>query len=77
MLRLIVSANVVPSSLIFVTLTIEAIHSYDTSVITRATSRNVSPVKYELRFYIPEQSILHSHRREILKSYILLTGWTL
>jgi hypothetical protein len=30
----------------------------------------VSPVKYELRFYIPEDGIHHSHRRESLKSYI-------
>jgi hypothetical protein len=29
----------------------------------------VSPVKYELEFYIPEDAILHSHRRENLKSY--------
>jgi hypothetical protein len=29
----------------------------------------VSPVKYELCFYIPEDDILHSHRRENLKSY--------
>jgi hypothetical protein len=29
----------------------------------------VSPVKYELGFYIPEDTILHSHRRENLKSY--------
>jgi hypothetical protein len=29
----------------------------------------VSPVKYELDFYIPEDDILHSHRRENLKSY--------
>jgi hypothetical protein len=28
----------------------------------------VSPVKYELGFYIPEDDILHSHRRENLKS---------
>jgi hypothetical protein len=26
------------------------------------------PVKYELGFYIPEDDILHSHRRENLKS---------
>jgi hypothetical protein len=39
--------------------------------------RNVSPVKYELYFYIPEDDILHSHCRENLKSYIALTGWTL
>jgi hypothetical protein len=37
----------------------------------------VSPVKYELGFYIPEDDILHSHRRDILKSYIGLTGWAL
>jgi hypothetical protein len=30
----------------------------------------VSPVKYELGFYIPEDGILHNHRRENLKSYI-------
>jgi hypothetical protein len=37
----------------------------------------VSPVKYEEGFYIPEDDILRSHRREDLKSYIALTGWTL
>jgi hypothetical protein len=37
----------------------------------------VSPVKYELGFYIPEDEILHSHCRENLKSCIALTGWTL
>jgi hypothetical protein len=26
----------------------------------------VSPVKYELGFYLPEDDILHSHRRENL-----------
>jgi hypothetical protein len=36
----------------------------------------VSPVKYELYFYIPEDDILHSNCRENLKSYIALTGWT-
>jgi hypothetical protein len=37
----------------------------------------VSPVNYELGFYIPEEGILHSHRRENFKSYIpagLCTG---
>jgi hypothetical protein len=29
----------------------------------------VSPVKYELGFYIPEDAILHSHRRGKVKSY--------
>jgi hypothetical protein len=37
----------------------------------------VSPVRYELGSYIPEDGILHSDRRENLKSYIALTGWTL
>jgi hypothetical protein len=32
----------------------------------------VSPVKYELSFYILEDGILHSHRLENLKSYRLL-----
>jgi hypothetical protein len=31
----------------------------------------VSHVKYELGFYIPEDGILHSHRRENLKSYCI------
>jgi hypothetical protein len=30
----------------------------------------VSPVKYELGFYIQGDAILHSHRRENLTSYI-------
>jgi hypothetical protein len=30
----------------------------------------MSPEKYELGFYIPEDGILHSDRRENLKSYI-------
>jgi hypothetical protein len=30
----------------------------------------VSPVKYELGFYIPEDDILHSHRREHSKSLL-------
>jgi hypothetical protein len=35
------------------------------------------PVRYEKGFYIPEDGILHSHRREYLKSYIAVTGWAL
>jgi hypothetical protein len=33
----------------------------------------VSSVRYELGFYVPEDSILHSPRRENFKSYIALT----
>jgi hypothetical protein len=32
----------------------------------------MSPVRYELGFYIPEDDILHNHRREELKSYNLI-----
>jgi hypothetical protein len=32
----------------------------------------VSPVKYEMGLYIPEDDILHSHHRGNLKPYILL-----
>jgi hypothetical protein len=54
------------SSPILVTLMKEALSYSETSVLTRATGRN-----------IPEDGIIHSHRRENLKSYIALTGWTL
>jgi hypothetical protein len=37
----------------------------------------VSPVRYELGFYMPEDDNIHSYRRETFKSYIALTGWTL
>jgi hypothetical protein len=29
------------------------------------------PVRYELGFYIPENNVRHSHRRENLKFYII------
>jgi hypothetical protein len=40
--RLLVTANVVPSSPILVTLMIEALSSSETSVLTRAKRRNIS-----------------------------------
>jgi hypothetical protein len=35
------------------------------------------PMRYELGVHIPEDGILHSHCRENLKSYIVLTDWDL
>jgi hypothetical protein len=65
--RLLVTVIVVPSSPILVALMIQALSSSEISVLTRAARRN-----------IPEDDILHSHRRENLKSYIqnrTLSGW--
>jgi hypothetical protein len=64
--RLLLTANVVPSSPILVALMMEALSSSKTSVVTAATRPNIEEV-----------DILNNHRREHLKSYIALTGWTL
>jgi hypothetical protein len=55
--RLLVTANVAPSSPILVTLLMEALSSSETSVFTRAT-----------RHHIAEVSILHSRKPQILRS---------
>jgi hypothetical protein len=63
---LLATAKVVPTSPNLVTLMVEAIRSTEKLVLTRETGR-----------IIPEDGIIHSHRRENLKSYIALTGWAL
>jgi hypothetical protein len=66
LLQLPVTANVAPNSTILLTLMMEEIRSSETSVLTRATRRNLS-----------EDDILHSHLHEHLKSYLALTDWAL
>jgi hypothetical protein len=57
-LQLLVTASLVPTSPILVTLRMKAICSSETSVPIRATRHNIT-----------EDGMLHSHRCENLKSY--------
>jgi hypothetical protein len=61
--RLLVTVNVVLSSLVLVDLVMEALRFSETSILSNATRHNIS-----------EDGIPHSRRRENLKSYITLTG---
>jgi hypothetical protein len=62
-LRLLVTANIVTSLPILLTLMMEAIRTSETSFHTRVTWRN-----------IPKDGILHGNLRVNLKSYITLVG---
>jgi hypothetical protein len=59
--QLLVTANDVPSALSLSTLIMEAIESYDTTVLTPATLRHIA-----------EADGLHSHRRANFRSYRVL-----
>jgi hypothetical protein len=61
MRQLLVTANIVPSSQILVTLMMDALSSSETLILTRDTQHNIT-----------EDAILHSHRRENLKSLMYL-----
>jgi hypothetical protein len=62
----LITANAVPSSWIFAILMMDVVCSSETSVLTRARWH-----------HILEDGILHSHRREDLKSLIKKTPWPL
>jgi hypothetical protein len=63
-LLLLVIGNVDPDSLILVNLMMEVICFSETSALTRASRRNN-----------PGDGILHSHRRETIKSFLQLQSY--
>jgi hypothetical protein len=69
-LRLLVTANVVPNSQILVTLMMEAIRSYETSVLTRAKRRHIPddrilPVSTLFTYYFHLRSRHEGLREEL------------
>jgi hypothetical protein len=64
MIRLLVTANVVPSSPILVTLMMKALRSSETSILARATRRNISEADL-LYLYLYHCSVI---------SVLILTG---
>jgi hypothetical protein len=65
-LRMLLTANVIPSSPILIAQMMQAIRSSETSVLTRATLRNTT-----------EDGILRSHRCQHHESYAVLNAWSL
>jgi hypothetical protein len=64
---------------ILLTLMMEAQNSSEASVLTIATGRHIPEdgiLHSRRRENLKSYDILHSHSSEYLKSYIALTGWT-